>query len=83
MIALLKLNVTDTDSFSSKINTLKSTVIAVEMDREVYIKSLISLITLFTFDYTRELTLKIISDDDYELKRFKEIIEQYGGKIID
>lgn len=83
MIALLKLNVTDTDSFCSKINTLKSTVIAVEADREVYIKSLISLITLFTFDYTRELTLKIISDDDYELKRFKEIVEQYGGKIID
>ena len=83
MIALLKLNVTEADSFCSKINTLKSTVIAVEADREVYIKSLISLITLFTFDYTRELTLKIISDDDYELKRFKEIIEQYGGKIID
>lgn len=83
MLALLKLEVIDVDSFCAKINTLKSTVIAIDENREVYIKSLISFITLFSFSYSRLLTLKIISDDDYELKRFKEIVEQYGGKIID
>lgn len=80
MIGLLRLKITETDSFCSNINTLKSTVLAIEKDREVYIKSLISLLTL---DLGKEITVKIISNDKKELKRFREIIELYGGKIID
>ena len=80
MIGLIKLQLTDVDLFCSNINTLKSTVLAIEKDREVYIKSLISLCTL---DLGKEITVKIISSDEYELKRFKEIIELFGGKIID
>ncbi len=78
MIGLLRLKLTETDSFCSNINTLKSTVLAIEKDREVYIKSLISLLTL---DLSKEITVEIISDDEKELKRFKEIIERYGGKV--
>ena len=80
MIGLIKLQLTDVDLFCSNINTLKSTVLAIEKDREVYIKSLISLCTL---DLSKEITVKIISSDEYELKRFKEIIELFVGKIID
>lgn len=81
MIGLLRrLKITETDSFCSNINTLKSTVLAIEKDREVYIKSLISLLTL---DLSKEITVEIISDDERELKRFREIIELYGGKVID
>lgn len=80
MIGLLSLRITETDSFCNNINTLKSTVLAIEKDREVYIKSLISLLTL---DLSKEITVEIISCDEKELKRFREIIELYGGKIIE
>ena len=78
MIGYLKLELTEVDSFCGNINTLKSTVLAFEKDREVYIKSLISLLTL---DLSKEICVEINSDDEYELKLFKEIIERYGGRV--
>ena len=80
MIGYLKLDLTEVDSFCNKINVFKSDVVAIKNEEEVYIKSLISLLTL---DFGKEICVKIKSDDDYELKLFKEIIKRYGGRIID
>ena len=78
MTGYLYLELTDVDSFCNSINAFKSDVIAIKNGEEVYIKSLISLLTL---DFGNEICVKIKSTDDYELKLFKEIIERYGGKI--
>ena len=78
MIGYLKLELTEVDSFCGNINHFKSEVNAIEHDKKVYIKSLISLLTL---DLSKELCVEINSDDEYELKLFKEIIERYGGRV--
>lgn len=78
MIGYLKLELTEVDSFCRNINYLKSDVIAIKNGEEIYIKSLISLLTLYLGD---EICVKIKSSDDYELKLFKEIIKRYGGRI--
>lgn len=78
MTGYLYLELTDVDSFCNSINTFKSDVVAIKNGEEVYIKSLISLLTL---DFSNEICVKIKSTDDYELKLFKEIIERYGGRI--
>lgn len=78
MICYLYLNITDVDSFCNNINVFKSDVVAFKNEEEVYIKSLLSLLTL---DFSEEICVLIKSDDDYELKLFKEIIERYGGKV--
>lgn len=80
MIAYVKLELTDVDSFCGNINHFKSNVVAIEDDRKVYIKSLISLLTL---DLSKELCIEIDSDNEYELRLFKEIIGRYGGRVID
>lgn len=80
MIGYLKLELTDVDSFCRNINTFKSSVVAVEGNNTIYIKSLISLLTV---DLSKEICVKIDSDDEKELKLFAEIIERYGGRIIE
>lgn len=80
MTGYLYLNITDVDSFCNNINVFKSDVVAFKNEEEVYIKSLLSLLTL---DFSEEICVLIKSDDDYELKLFKEIIERYGGRIDD
>lgn len=78
MIGYLHIELTDVDSFCNNINIFKSDVVAIRNGEEVYIKSLISLLTL---DFGEEICVLIKSDDDYELKLFKEIIKRYGGRI--
>ena len=78
MIGYLHIELTDVDSFCNNINIFKSDVVAIRNGEEVYIKSLISLLTL---DFREEICVLIKSDDDYELKLFKEIIKRYGGRI--
>lgn len=80
MIGYLHLELTDVDSFCNNINAFKSDVVANKNGEELYIKSLISLLTL---DFSNEICVRIKSTNDYELKLFKEIIERYGGKIIE
>ena len=78
MIGYLHLELTDVDSFCNNINAFKSDVVANKNGEELYIKSLISLLTL---DFSNEICVRIKSTNDYELKLFKEIIERYGGRI--
>ena len=78
MIGYFHIELTDVDSFCNNINILKSDVVAIRNGEEVYIKSLISLLTL---DFSNEICVKIKSTDNYELKLFEEIIERYGGRI--
>lgn len=80
MVGFLMLELTDVDSFCRNINALQSNVVAVEGDNLIYIKSLISLLTL---DLSSEICVRIDSDDEKELKLFAEIIKRYGGIIID
>ena len=77
MTGYLHLELTDVDSFCNNINVFKSNVAAINNGEEVYIKSLISLLTL---DFSKEICVRIKSDDDCELKLFREIIERYGGR---
>lgn len=80
MFAYIKLELTDVDSFCSNMNLFKSNIIAIEEDKSIYIKSLISFLTV---DLSKEICIKIESSDEKELKHFTEIIERYGGKIVD
>ena len=77
MTGYLHLELTDIDSFCNSINVFKSDVVAIKNGEEVYIKSLISLLTL---DFSKEICVLTKSDDDCELKLFREIIERYGGR---
>lgn len=78
MTGYLYLKLTYVDSFCNNINTFKSDIVAIKNGEEVYIKSLISMLTL---DFSNEICVRIKSTDDYELKLFKEIIKRYGGRI--
>ena len=80
MTGHLLLELTEVDHFCNWINTFKSLVYAIENNRVVYIKSIISLLTL---DLSKPIKIKIESEDKYELDAFKEIILRYGGTIDD
>lgn len=80
MTGYLHLELTDVDSFCNNINVFKSNVVAINNGEEIYIKSLISLLTL---DFSKEICVRIKSDDGYELKLFREIIKRYGGRTDD
>ena len=80
MTGYLHLELTDVDSFCNNINVFKSNVAAINNGEEVYINSLISLLTL---DFSKEICVRIKSDDGYELKLFREIIKRYGGRTDD
>ena len=77
MTGYLHLELTDIDSFCNSINVFKSDVVAIKNEEEIYIKSLLTLLTL---DFSKEICVLIKSDDDCELKLFREIIERYGGR---
>ena len=78
MIGYLKLELTEVDHFCRNINTFKSRIYAIEGDRIVYIKSLLSFLTL---DLSKELKVVIDSEDKYELDAFMDLILRYGGNI--
>ena len=80
MVGFLKLELTEVDHFCNNVNTFKSSVYAIEDDRTVYIKSLISLLTL---DLSKPIKIIIDSEDKYELDAFEDLIFRYGGTIDD
>ena len=78
MVGYLKLELTEVDSFCSYINTFKSQVYAIENERYVYIKSLISLLTL---DFSKPIKIVIESENKHELDAFMDLILRFGGNV--
>ena len=77
MFGYVKLNITDIDKFCRDVNTFKSDINAGEGNRVIDPKSMISITTL---DLSRKIKLIIITDDEYELKRFEELLNKYKGE---
>ena len=80
MIVYLKLNLSDVDYFCRDVNTIKSQVFAIEENKIINLKSLLSILTL---DLNKQLKIKIDSRDEKELKAFKELMRIYGGVVDD
>lgn len=80
MLGKIKLQLNEVDYICNKINTLNSDVYAKDSKKTVYMKSLLSILTL---DLSEEIIVSIDSRDKNELDAFKDIITRYGGKIID
>lgn len=77
MFGYVKLNVIDIDRFCRDVNTFKSDINAGEGNRVIDPKSMLSITTL---DLSRKIKLIIITDDEYELKRFEELLNKYKGE---
>lgn len=77
MFGYVKLNITDIDKFCRDVNTFKSDINAGEGNRVIDPKSMLSITTL---DLSRKIKLIIITDDEYELKRFEELLNKYKGE---
>lgn len=80
MVGYVKLNLSDVDYFCRDVNTFKSNVYALEESKIINLKSLLSILTL---DLTKQLEIKIDSEDRNELDAFKELMRIYGGTIND
>lgn len=74
MSGYIKLNITDVDNFCKDVNTFKADINAGEGNRIIDPKSLLSIMTL---DLLKKIKLEIITEDDYEIGRFKELLEKY------
>lgn len=77
MTGYVKLNISDVDRFCRDVNTFKSDINAGEGNRIIDPKSLLSIMTL---DLLKKIRVKIITEDEYELNRFKELLEKYKGE---
>lgn len=77
MIGYVKLKISDIDRFCRDVNYLRSDVNAGEGNRMIDAKSLLSLMVL---DLSNDIKVEIITDDEYEIERFKEILERYKGE---
>lgn len=77
MTGYVKLNITDVDRFCRDANTFKSDINAGEGNRIIDPKSLLSIMTL---DLLKKIKVEIITEDEYELGRFKELLEKYKGE---
>lgn len=77
MTGYVKLNITDIDRFCRDVNTFKSDINAGEGNRVIDPKSLLSIMTL---NLLEKIKVEIITDDDYEIGRFKELLEKYKGE---
>ena len=80
MIGYLKFNLSDVDYFCRDVNTIKSQVFAIEENKIINLKSLLSILTL---DLNKQLKIKFDSRDEKELKDFKELMRIYGGVVDD
>lgn len=78
MVGYIKLNLSDVDYFCRDVNTFKSNVYALEESKIINLKSLLSILTL---DLTKQLEIKIDSEDRNELDAFKELMRIYGGVV--
>lgn len=74
MFGYIRLNITDIDSFCKDVNTFKADINAGEGNRIIDPKSLLSIMTL---DLLKKIKIEIITDDEYEINRFKELLEKY------
>lgn len=75
MIKYVKLKISDIDNFCRNMNTLEDSDINVgEGNIMLDAKSLLSLTTL---DFTKDIKVEIITNDERELKLFEEILERY------
>ena len=74
MSEYVKLKISDVDRFCRDINYLKSDINAGEGNRLIDAKSLLSLMVL---DFSKDIKVEIITDDKYEIERFKEILDKY------
>lgn len=77
MFGYIKLNITDIDSFCRDVNTFKADINAGEGNRLIDPKSLLSIMTLNLLEKIR---VEIITDNEYELDRFKELLNKYKGE---
>lgn len=78
MIKYVKLKISDIDNFCRNMNTLEDSDINVgEGNIMLDAKSLLSLTTL---DFTKDIKVEIITNDERELKLFEEILERYKGE---
>ncbi len=78
MIGHIRLNVTNIDNFCKNANTFKSDINIGEGNRLIDAKSLLGLVTL---DFSEDVKLEIITDDENEKRRFKDLLRIYGGKV--
>lgn len=74
MVGYVKLNITDVDSFCKDVNTFKADINAGEGNRVIDPKSLLSIMTL---DLLKKIRVEIITDDEYEINRFRELLNKY------
>ena len=74
MTGYVKLNITDVDRFCRDVNTFKADINAGEGNRVIDPKSLLSIMTL---DLLKKIRVEIITNDKYEIGRFKELLEKY------
>ena len=74
MSGYVKLSITEVDNFCRDVNTFKADINAGEGNRLIDPKSLLSIMTL---DLLKDIKVEIITDDEYEIGRFKEILEKY------
>lgn len=77
MIGYVKLNINDIDSFCKDVNTFKADINAGEGNRMIDPKSLLSIMTL---NLLKKIKVEIITDDEYEIGRFKELLKKYKGE---
>lgn len=74
MSGYVKLSITEVDNFCRDVNTFKADINAGECNRLIDPKSLLSIMTL---DLLKDIKVEIITDDEYEIGRFKELLEKY------
>lgn len=78
MVKYVKLKISDIDNFCRNMNTLEHSDINVgEGNIILDAKSLLSLTTL---DFTKDIKVEIITNDERELKLFEEILEKFKGE---
>lgn len=75
MVRYVKLKVSDIDSFCRNMNTLENSDINIGEGNVILdAKSLLSLTTL---NFTKDIRVEIITNDENETRLFEEILERY------
>jgi len=75
MVKYVKLKVSDIDSFCRNMNTLENSDINIGEGNVILdAKSLLSLTTL---NFTKDIRVEIITNDENETRLFEEILERY------
>ena len=77
MFDYVNLKITDVDFFCRDVNTFNAEINIGEGNKVLDAKSLLSLINL---DFSKPIKVEIITDDSYELERFKDLLRRYGGE---